>query len=129
MVCDAAASGASLPPNHFHTYIAGPVDTVLAMGTDWKGLLKRQLPVLGTFALLLPVWTLVLHGPGLCIEGGTVVGFPWMFYNRCYGPLLPGGGQAADPAEYLLVPLVVDLVFWYVVSLAIVFLIRLALRR
>lgn len=116
-------------PNDFHTFIGRPIDAVASMGTDVKEFLKRQLPVLGVFALLIPVWTLYLHGPGLCIEGGTVVGFPWMFYNRCYGPPLPGGGQVMDPAEYLLVPLAVDLVFWYVVSMAVVFATRLAMRR
>ena len=116
-------------PNVFHTFIGRRIDAVARMGTNVKEFLKRQLPVLGVFALLIPVWTLYLHGPGLCIEGGTVLGFPWMFYNQCYGPLLPGGGQAVDPAEYLLVPLAIDLVFWYVVSMALVFAIRLAKRQ
>ncbi len=99
------------------------------MGARLQAMLRRHLPVLGVFALLIPVWTLILHGPGICIEGGTTAGFPWMFYNECHGPPLPGGGQALDPAEYLVVPLVVDLVFWYAVSAAAVLGLRLVVRR
>ncbi len=99
------------------------------MSMDLSAAFKRRLPVLVLFALLIPVWTLWLHGSGLCVEGGTVVGFPWMFYNQCHGPLFPGGGQEVDPAEYLVVPLIVDIVFWYVMSTACVFVLRLAVRR
>ncbi len=95
---------------------------------DLRLLLKRQLPVLGVFALLIPVWTLVLHG-GVCIEGGTVVGFPWLFYDQCYGPFLPGGGQAVDPAHFEPLLLVLDSVFWYVVASVLVLLVRRAAGR
>ena len=78
--------------------------------------------------MLVPLWTLYLHG-GICIEGGTVLGLPWLFYDQCYGPFLPEGGQVVDPAHFEPLLLALDVVFWYVVSMAIVFVLRRAMRR
>src|SRR5438128_1392131 len=35
----------------------------------------------------------------VCIEGGEYAGYPVAFYIRCYGPLMPGGGQGNDDPE------------------------------
>ena len=93
-----------------------------------KEMLKRQVLVLALFALLLTLTTLFLRS-ATCFEGGTVVGFPWMFYNQCYGALIPGDGQAMDPAEFLPLGLVFDLAFWYLVSAGLVFLFRVGMDR
>lgn len=95
---------------------------------DLTAFLKRQLPVLGLFAVLVPYWTLLLHR-AVCIEGGTVIGFPWPFYDQCYGPPLPGGGQVVDPAHFEPVLMVVDLVVWYLVSFGTVYLLRRMMKR
>jgi hypothetical protein len=55
----------------------------------------------------------------ICIEGGTVLGFPWPFYHQCFSP---GGG--ADPASWSLVGLLVDVAIWYVLGTLIASLVR-----
>jgi len=86
-------------------------------------MLKWQASVLVLFALLFAVTTLFLRS-AVCIEGGTVIGFPWGFYHQCYGPPIPGDGQAADPAEFLPLGLVLDLAFWYIISAGFVLVFR-----
>lgn len=75
-----------------------------------------QVPMLGLFAVLFALSTAYLRTTN-CIEGGTVIGFPWHFYDQCS----IGTGALGRP-EFLLVSLVVDLVFWYLVSMVLVFL-------
>lgn len=95
---------------------------------DLKALLKWQLPVLGLFAVLVPCWTVLLRG-AFCIEGGTVIGFPWPFYDQCYGPPLPSGGLVPDPAHFYLPQLVMDVMVWYLLSFVFVYLLRRAMKR
>lgn len=85
--------------------------------------LRRQMPALGLFAVFLAGATLLLHS-GLCIEGGRVIGFPWIFYTQCYGGVGPGGVQSVDPAEFLPLHLALDLVVWYLVSAGLVYVLR-----
>lgn len=98
------------------------------MDVDIRAFLKRQAPILGLFAVVAPVWTVWLHG-AICIEGGIVVGFPWTFYDRCYAPPPPGGVMTLGPPEFLVLPLVFDVVLWYVASWVGVVLLRRATGR
>lgn len=55
----------------------------------------------------------------ICVEGGTVLGFPWGFYHQCFSP---GGG--ADPASWSLVGFLMDVAIWYVLGTIIAALVR-----
>ena len=85
-------------------------------GRSW---LKSTLVVFLLFTTMLSLSTTYLHSPVVCVEGGLVLGFPYPIFIQCYGPLLPSGGQGIGPAQFVAFGLVVDLVFWYLVSLAI----------
>jgi len=85
--------------------------------------LAWQVPMLGLFAVLFALSTAYLRTTN-CIEGGTVMGFPWYFYDQC-----SIGTGASGRAEFLLVSLVVDAVFWYFVSMVLVFVGVAAYRR
>lgn len=74
-----------------------------------------QVPMLGLFAVLFALSTAYLRTTN-CVEGGTVIGFPWYFYIQCSISV-----GALGRAEFLLVSLVVDVVFWYLVSMMLVF--------
>lgn len=87
--------------------------------------LAPQVATLVLFASSFGLSTAFLRS-ALCIEGGTVVGYPWTFFSQCYA-YAPGGPLGA--AEFLAAPLVMDLVFWYLVSLLMVIAGIAALRR
>ena len=55
----------------------------------------------------------------ICVEGGSVIGFPWPFYVQC---LRPDGG--ADLASLSLIGLLMDVAIWYVLSTLIAALVR-----
>jgi len=65
----------------------------------------------------------------VCIEGGEYAGYPVAFYIRCYGPLMPGGGQGKDDPEFRALLLVVDAFFWYLVAFVATAVLRLAVRN
>ena len=86
---------------------------------------KWQVPTLVLFALFFGLSTAYLKS-AICIEGGTVIGYPLYFFTQCYS-YMPGG--PLDEAEFALVFLLVDVVFWYAVSVVVVLLGMLVYRR
>ena len=82
-------------------------------------LLKATLPVFILFATTFSLSTAYLHGGVVCIEGGTVLGFPAPIFIQCYGPPRPSGGYGVEAAEFQPIGLVIDLVFWYLGSLVL----------
>lgn len=84
-----------------------------------------QVPVLILLTVLFALSTAYLRS-ATCIEGGTVIGFPWSFYDQCYA-YMPGGPLGS--AEFALIPLLLDIVFWYLVSMVLVFVGVVAYRR
>jgi len=87
--------------------------------------LTWQIPTLVLFALFFGFSTAYLKST-MCIEGGTVIGYPRYFYAQCYA-YMPGG--PLGPAEFVLVSLLIDVVFWYLVSMVLVFVSVVAYRR
>jgi len=67
---------------------------------------------------LLGITSFALPSPihPVCIEGGEYAGFPVAFYIRCYGPVIPGDGQAKDEPEFRAAFLAVDSACWFVVA-------------
>lgn len=86
--------------------------------------LVGQVLVLVVFATFLGFSTAYLRST-LCIEGGTVIGFPMYFLAHCYASV-PGG--ALGPAQFVLASLLFDVVFWYLLSTALI-LVGLAVYR
>ena len=83
---------------------------------NFKKLLKWQVSTLALFAVLLGLSTAFLRAT-VCIEGGTVIGYPRYFLAQCYEM---GPGTPMGPAEFVLVSLLIDVVFWYLVSMVLV---------
>ena len=83
----------------------------------------RQLLVLALFLPLFLLTLAFLH-VGVCVEGGTILGFPWPAYTQCYGPPIPGDGAVVEPATFQAVGLAVDLVFWNAAAALVVFVYR-----
>src|SRR2546427_11837695 len=84
-----------------------------------RSLLKSTLPVFFLFTTMSSLSTAYLHSGIVCQEGGAVLGFPWPIFVHSYGPPLPSGGQEIEAAQFSALGLVVDLVFWYFVSLVV----------
>jgi uncharacterized membrane protein YczE len=82
-------------------------------------LLGFILPVFILFTAMFSVSTAYLRSGVFCIEGGTVLGFPAPIFVQCYGAIIPGDGQSVGLAQFYASGLVVDLVFWYAVSLVL----------
>ena len=57
------------------------------------------------------------------------MGFPWPFYGQCYGPPIPGGGLVVDPARLEPFGLAFDIVFWYLLSAGLVYILRRTMHR
>ncbi len=86
--------------------------------------LVGQVLVLVVFAMLLGLSTAYLRST-MCIEGGTVIGFPMYFLAQCYASV---SGGALGPAQFVLASLLFDVVFWYLLSTVLV-LVDLAVYR
>lgn len=84
-----------------------------------------QVPTLLLFAGLFGVSTAYMKST-MCIEGGTVIGYPRYFYAQCYA-YAPGGPLGS--AEFVLASLLIDVVFWYLVSMILVLAVVVAHRR
>jgi len=84
-----------------------------------------QVPVLILFASLFGLSTAYLRST-MCIEGGTVIGYPRYFYAQCYA-YMPGGPLGS--VEFVLVSLLIDVVVWYLVSMILVLAVVVVYRR
>jgi hypothetical protein len=82
-------------------------------------LLESILPVFILFTAMFSISTAYLRSGVFCFEGGTVLGFPSPIFVQCYGAIIPGDGQSVGLPQFYASGLVVDLVFWYAVSLVL----------
>ena len=64
-----------------------------------------------------------------CFHGGTNYGFPKVFYLQCYSDLSLEGPRTLGPATFSLGSFIFDLIFWYLISVFLVFLFRKLIRR
>ncbi len=64
---------------------------------------------------------------GVCAEGGTLFGFPYIFYSRCSGPG-PGFTFVPGNVQFNILALAIDLVLWFVVAAVLVTLFRTLFR-
>ncbi len=54
-----------------------------------------------------------------CVEGGTLFGFPYIFYSRCNEPG-PGDIPFSGDVHFNILALAIDLVLWFVVAAVLV---------
>jgi hypothetical protein len=88
-------------------------------GVSLRWLFRPNLTTFGAAtALFLTSVYLLGHVGATCIEGGTVVGFPFWFFVQCNSP----GG--IDPAQVSVVGLTLDLLIWYFMGTLLASLVR-----
>lgn len=83
--------------------------------------LRTRLGRLGvTSGLALALFGVFLTADGICIEGGTTDGAPYVFYSQC-NDVGPTGLVPGDPV-FRPAALVADLAIWHLVAAVLVFL-------
>ena len=60
------------------------------------------------------------HYRAICIEGGTTFGFPFNFYSYCNDAIAPD--LIVGSPKFNITSFISNLVFWYLISVLLVFL-------
>ncbi len=81
---------------------------------SWRTYLGPDVGKLLIGLLLFGVFSVV--PPGICVEGGTLFGFPFIFYSQCND----AEGVTPGPVRFNVLALIVDLILWYVVAAILV---------
>jgi len=88
---------------------------------NWREFFKLDLSKIILFILFFVLFSLFLAGRGTtCIEGGLVIGFPISFFLKCN-----------DFAKNIFetISFIIDMVFWYVVTIMAVYLYKIIRKK
>ncbi len=88
--------------------------------TSWTAYVDPDAVKLLVGLLLFGMFSIV--SPGICVEGGTLFGFPFIFYSQCN----EADGVTPGQVRFNVLALIVDLTLWYVVAAILVTVFRLS---